>query len=147
SEAKIRFIGDANKRIQEDYLRILRFFRFYSNFNEKEIYDGPSFSACVKHARGLLQISRERIWMELSKILVSPKAKKVINDMKVSNILRVIYPGDANTSYFYCMIDIEHLMELDPCPIRRLASLYAKFQSDNDILFEFFKLSKEDYKR
>lgn len=65
-----RFVGDADKRIKEDYLRILRFFRFLSKMEKQPVIGDAEAQAIEQNAEGLLQISGERIWMEMSKILI-----------------------------------------------------------------------------
>lgn len=65
----VRFVGDADARIKEDYLRILRFFRFHSRMRNGHVNDIPYI---VNNRTGLEKISGERIWMELKKILESP---------------------------------------------------------------------------
>ncbi|XP_050813444.1 CCA tRNA nucleotidyltransferase 1, mitochondrial isoform X3 [Gopherus flavomarginatus] len=68
---KVRFVGHATQRIQEDYLRILRYFRFYGRVAEKPGDHEPNtLEAIKKNAKGLAGISGERIWVELKKILV-----------------------------------------------------------------------------
>ncbi len=66
----VRFVGDAAQRIQEDYLRILRFFRFHGRFGKPHFYSQPTVQAIRANAGGLKRISGERIWMETSKILM-----------------------------------------------------------------------------
>lgn len=67
---QIRFVGDAKQRITEDYLRILRYFRFYGRLaNEPDLHDKYILEAIQEKGHGLKQISGERIWAELSKIL------------------------------------------------------------------------------
>ncbi|XP_054288691.1 CCA tRNA nucleotidyltransferase 1, mitochondrial isoform X2 [Macrosteles quadrilineatus] len=67
---RVVFVGDATKRIQEDYLRILRYFRFYGRIAEEPSnHDVDTIDAIKENAAGLAQISGERIWMELNKIL------------------------------------------------------------------------------
>ncbi|HEV7234450.1 MAG TPA: CCA tRNA nucleotidyltransferase, partial [Sphingorhabdus sp.] len=67
----IRFIGDADLRIAEDYLRILRFFRFLARYGHGEV-DASSLAACASGAHGLTALSRERIAQELTKLLILP---------------------------------------------------------------------------
>lgn len=64
----VRFIGEPEERVKEDYLRILRYFRFISMF-PNQVWDEASFNACVKYSDNLSGISGERKWVELSKIL------------------------------------------------------------------------------
>lgn len=67
----VRFVGDPARRIQEDYLRILRFFRFRTRFGTQD--DGAAFDAIRDNFYGLEQISVERVWMEISKIITHPE--------------------------------------------------------------------------
>ena len=64
----IRFIGDADRRIAEDYLRILRLFRFHARYGQGPI-DGPSFAAAIRQRAGLARLSRERVRAEMLKLL------------------------------------------------------------------------------
>ncbi len=84
----VRFIGNPNTRIQEDYLRILRFFRFYSYYGS--ILDNIGFQACIKYKKGLLKLSRERVKEEFIKILLSPYPLKVLNTMQCYGFLEYI---------------------------------------------------------
>ena len=65
---RLRFIGDANQRIAEDYLRILRYFRFLARYGGGQI-DADAIQACANGAHGLTALSRERIAQELTRIL------------------------------------------------------------------------------
>lgn len=67
---RVAFVGDAILRIQEDYLRILRYFRFYGRISsEPNVHEESTLKAIKENAHGLGRISGERIWMELKKIL------------------------------------------------------------------------------
>lgn len=67
---RVVFVGNASKRIQEDYLRILRYFRFYARIAEKpDDHDEDTIRAISDNVNGLDRITGERIWLELSKIL------------------------------------------------------------------------------
>ena len=68
SHKRIRFVGDANDRIREDYLRILRYFRFFARYGGVH-HDQETLSAMKTHANGLKGISGERIWSEMKRIL------------------------------------------------------------------------------
>ncbi len=76
----VRFVGDASERIQEDYLRILRFFRFYGRIGKTEI-DSTTMRAIIKHGHGLSGISKERVWSEMSKIITGNRAGEVLKAM------------------------------------------------------------------
>ncbi len=84
----IRFVGDPATRIQEDYLRILRYFRFMARF---EGFEAPFVGPAIKqHAHGLAKISRERVWAEMSKLLVAPGCTPVVDQMYYYNIMQYI---------------------------------------------------------
>jgi len=82
----VRFVGDPALRIQEDYLRILRFFRFSGRFS-KGAYDVTQIAAITKYAEGLRQVSRERVWQEVSKMMTHPSAPAVYEVMSQCNVL------------------------------------------------------------
>lgn len=85
----VKFIGNAENRVKEDYLRILRFFRFYSNYGK--ILDKNSLEACVKYKNYIKKLSRERIKEEFFKILNSEKFLEVLNLMKEFGFLEYIF--------------------------------------------------------
>ena len=68
---RVRFIGDPPKRIAEDYLRILRFFRFHAAYGAGGHPDAEGLAACIAGRDGLGQLSRERVRMELMKLVVA----------------------------------------------------------------------------
>ena len=74
---RVRFIGDAEARIREDYLRILRFFRFSARFSASGL-DREGLSAAIRLRDGLTRLSRERVRVELMKLLVAPRASEVV---------------------------------------------------------------------
>lgn len=88
---RVRFVGDSEARIREDYLRILRFFRFYARYG-KGAPDKVGFAACVKLKSGLKKISAERIRQEVMKLMVAPRAVETLKIMAASGILKTILP-------------------------------------------------------
>ena len=68
---KIRFVDDAGTRIEEDYLRILRFFRFHAWYGQNGAMDKEALDACRELKSGLKSLSAERIWAEIKKLLSS----------------------------------------------------------------------------
>ncbi len=101
---KIRFIGDANERIAEDYLRILRFFRFSARYAKS--LDSEGFAACVSNKSGLKKLSRERIRQEFLKLLASPNKNQVIK------ILRAIKRSKISDQIFSSGLDIDSFARL-----------------------------------
>ena len=88
---RVRFVGDANKRIKEDYLRILRFFRFHARFG-KGAPDRVGLAACTKLKSGLKKISAERIRQEMFKLVVAPRSIPTLKKMVGSGVLKIIIP-------------------------------------------------------
>ncbi|CTQ49412.1 CCA tRNA nucleotidyltransferase [Jannaschia donghaensis] len=95
----VRFIGDAGARITEDYLRILRFFRFTAWYGDPALgLDADGLAACAEHADGLARISAERIGAETCKLLAAPDPAPVVAAMAQSGILQRILPGADATA-------------------------------------------------
>ena len=88
---RVKFVGDANLRIKEDYLRILRFFRFHARFG-KGAPDKTGLAACAKLKSGLKKISAERIRQEVFKLVVAPRAMPTLKIMAASGVLNTIIP-------------------------------------------------------
>lgn len=88
---RVRFVGDPEQRIEEDYLRILRFFRFHARFG-KGSPDKAGLAACAKHKLGLKKISAERIQSEIMKLLIAPRAVETLKVMASAGILKTIIP-------------------------------------------------------
>ena len=82
---KAKFVGSPDQRIQEDYLRILRYFRFQGRTN-KPNWDKETLDAIERNAKGLEQISGERIWMEFAKILAGKHTKEILDKMRSTGV-------------------------------------------------------------
>lgn len=89
--ARVRFIGAAEDRIREDYLRILRFFRFSARF--AKAFDADGLAACSALRSGIKQLSAERVGDELTKILALPSAARALTAMNEASILAEIWPA------------------------------------------------------
>lgn len=91
---RVRFVGDAETRIREDYLRILRFFRFHAAYGDPEGgLDPEGLAACAALAEGLDGISKERITAELRKLLAARDPAPAVAAMWQSGVLTRILPG------------------------------------------------------
>ena len=88
---RVRFVGDSGARIKEDYLRILRFFRFHARYGKGSPCP-VGLAACAKLKSGLKKISAERIHSEMMKLLVAPRALETLKVMAASGILKIILP-------------------------------------------------------
>lgn len=90
----VRFIGDAEKRIVEDYLRILRFFRFFAQYGSGRP-DGEGLKACARLKAGLQHISAERIWAELRKTFGADDPSRALLWMRSTGVLSEVLPESA----------------------------------------------------
>ena len=91
---RLRFVGDAETRIREDYLRILRFFRFHAWYGDpQEGLDPDGLAACAAFSAGLETISRERIGAEMRKLLAAPDPAPAVAAMAQAGVLRQVLPG------------------------------------------------------
>ncbi|CDX31526.1 Polynucleotide adenylyltransferase region [Mesorhizobium sp. SOD10] len=88
---RLRFIGDAEARIREDYLRILRFFRFFAWYGEGRP-DAEGLKACARLKDGLAQLSAERVWSELKKLLSAPDPSRALLWMRQAGVLSAVLP-------------------------------------------------------
>ncbi len=142
---RIRFIGDPYKRIAEDHLRILRFFRFLARFGD--VPDLEGLAACTDRANDLMALSRERIANELLRLLVAPRAVAVVALMIDRGIFRPVLPEITGTTLFERVAAIEESAGLPPDPIRRLASLLPRSEAVGDDVGARLKLSKLQRRR
>ena len=85
----IRFVGNAADRIREDYLRILRFFRFFGRISQGDI-NAEAQNAIKSNRVGLKQISVERVWAEMAKIVAGPNPDRVLEKMFDTGVLAEI---------------------------------------------------------
>jgi poly(A) polymerase len=120
---RVRFIDDPNARIQEDYLRILRFFRFHAWYGDPEGgLDAEGLAGCAAHVDGIDQLSRERVGHEMRKLLAAPDPAPAVAAMEVVGVLLCVLPG-ASAAMLAALVHIEVEAGLAPDPIRRLAML------------------------
>lgn len=103
---RVRFIGDARQRIREDYLRILRFFRFHAQYGRGEP-DRDGLAACVEEKAGLNLLSGERVQKELFALLKARNPIPVLRVMQETGILNEVYSGDLNLPRLERLTDIE----------------------------------------
>jgi poly(A) polymerase len=117
----VRFIGDADARIQEDYLRILRYFRFFARFGGDA--DEDALAACGRQKKGLMALSRERIASELLKILSATDPSVALAAMESIDLFSVFLSdyqaGSATRMRF--LVAAEQRLAVAPNPLRRFS--------------------------
>ncbi len=120
-QRRVRFVGTPADRIREDYLRILRFFRFQAHFGDPQHpADAGALDACAAHADGIAQLSRERVGAEMRKLLRAPDPGPAVRSMAATGVLEAALPG-ADPSALGLMVFLEG--GLAPGWLRRLAVL------------------------
>jgi poly(A) polymerase len=142
----VRFIGDPHQRIAEDYLRILRFFRFHAYFAEGPP-DAAGLLACIGARVGLDTLSRERVRMELLKLFVAPRAAATVTIMAESGLLGPVLGGVPYVADFAKMAAIEARLGADADAIRRLAALGVMVREDAERLAQRLRLSNAEAER
>lgn len=122
---QFRFIGNASDRIREDYLRILRFFRFTATYGDPALgFDPETLAAIANHLDGLDSLSRERIGSEVMKLLSASDPAPAIATMRQTGVLSRILPA-ADDRYLAPLVHFEQRDQLTPDPVRRLAIICA----------------------
>ena len=117
----VRFVGDPETRIREDYLRILRFFRFHAAHGDPDRgLDADGLAACAAFSAGLEGISRERIGAEMRKLLSARDPAPAVAAMAQAGVLRHVLPG-AEPRYLAPLVYLE--ADCPPHWLRRLVVL------------------------
>jgi poly(A) polymerase len=143
---RVRFIGDAARRIAEDYLRILRFFRFHAAYGEGAP-DPDGVAACIDARAGLERLSRERIRMEMLKLLVARHPVPALAIMTETGLLEQVLGGVPLLASFANMIKLEAVLALPPDPVRRLGALAVTVAEDAERLRERWRLANVEFER
>ena len=122
-DRRVRFIGSTDDRIKEDYLRILRFFRFYAWYGDPKVGPDPDgMKACSKNIAGLETLSRERITSEVLKLLSADNPAPAIVAMEETGVLAAVLP-ESDVQPLRRLQDLEQKLSVQPDPLRRLAAL------------------------
>jgi poly(A) polymerase len=143
---RVRFIGDANARIAEDYLRILRFFRFHAWYGAGEP-DAEGLKACADAREGLRQLSGERVRDELLKIAAADNAGAAFRQMAAAGILSIALPEASRLDRFEKLVDIEANQLFKSDPLLRLASTLDLDKGGVSALAARLRLSNRDRDR
>src|SRR3984885_2414527 len=126
---RVRFIGDPGRRIAEDHLRILRFFRIHAAYGSGEP-DRAGYLACIAGRAGLAALSAERVRMEMLKLMIAQGAAGALVAMADGGLLLSIFGGVAYLGPFAAMVAAERALGLEADPVRRLGALAVAVTED-----------------
>jgi poly(A) polymerase len=139
---QVVFVGDAEQRIKEDILRILRFFRFYAHFG-RGLPDKDGLLACAKMAGDIVKLSAERIRQETFKLLESERSADVWDIMMHAGVTTHFLPEATAVLVLQRLIDLEHEQQGKPFVVRRLAALLDMTRANIPNVVKALKLSNE----
>jgi poly(A) polymerase len=143
---RVRFIGDPQQRIAEDYLRILRFFRFHAAYGRGPL-DPAGVHACILARAGLETLSRERVRMEFVKLLLALDPAATIVVMAETGLLGCVLGGVPLLAPFETMLKLEVALGLPADAMRRLAALGTLVEEDAERLWQRLRLSNVEHER
>ncbi len=143
---RVRFIGEPQRRIEEDYLRILRFFRFHAHFGAGAP-DAAGVAACVKGRGGLETLSRERVRTEMLKLFVAPRATPALVVMAETGLLGPVLGGVPFLASFENVVKAEAVIGIEPDAIRRLGALGVWVAEDAERLTQRLRLANAESER
>lgn len=140
---RVRFIGDATKRIREDFLRILRFFRFTADYGEGAP-DADGLLACVRERAGLSMLSGERVRQEMLRLLVTARGPELVQVMFDYGLLPQVLGLAPRPTLLARVAALERALGLEPDAIRRLAALAVEVKENAEHLRERLRLSNQE---
>lgn len=144
----LRFIGDAATRIREDYLRILRFFRFFAWYGSGRP-DAEGLKACTRLKDGLAGLSAERMWVELGKLLSAPDPSRAALWMRQTGVLTAVLPESAKWGIDALpgLVESEAALGWKPDPLLRLQAIVPPDPERMTAMAERLRLSNADAAR
>lgn len=144
----LRFIGVAEERIGEDYLRILRFFRFFASVG-KGRPDAEGLKACARLKNGILQLSGERVWAEMKKLLSAPDPSRSILWMRQTGVLNIVLPETEKWGIdaLRPLVETENALGWEHDPILRLESILPPDRSRLIVMSDRLRFSKAEKRR
>jgi poly(A) polymerase len=140
---RVRFIGDADARIAEDYLRILRFFRFHAELGIGDA-DPAALAACARGRQGLAQLSAERVRAEMVRLLAAGRAIDAIAAMADSGVLPSVLGAAPRLDLFAAIVRAEGNAGYPPDPILRLSALAIAVEEDAERIARRWRLSRAE---
>lgn len=138
AQGHVRFVGMAKTRISEDYLRILRFFRFYARYGNGQP-DSDAVTNIQALAIHLQSLSAERVWSEFQKILIGPRVHDILNMMDHYEVLPIVLPFQYDLGFLNQLIKVG-------APENAILRLAGLVQGNAAQIAKQFKLSNKDSK-
>jgi len=126
---RLRLIGVPIDRLHEDYLRLLRVFRFASKLGADFTIDDDTLAACSAAQAGLTQLSGERVLMEFQKLLVGPNALAVVRELDKRAIFQTLFGRSALLDVYEALCRTEQAGDIDPDPARALIALFGAVEA------------------
>jgi poly(A) polymerase len=143
---RVRFVGDPVTRIREDYLRILRLFRFHAWYGHGDI-DSDALRAAAAEKGGIARLSGERIQKEVMRLLDAENPAPVLRTMAATDILSEILPGTVNLQRLEKLIEIDRASFFPADPLLRLAAMLPSDRVAAEAVADRLKLSNADRER
>ena len=143
---RVRFVGDPARRIAEDRLRLLRFFRFHAHYGQGAP-DLEGLAAAVAAAPGLAALSGERIREELLRLLAAADPAPILAEMIAGGVLRAVLPEIAGTDALAALVALDRHRDRDSEPLRRLAALLPATEGLGPAVADRLRLSRRDRDR
>ncbi|OHV60643.1 poly(A) polymerase [Mesorhizobium sp. LCM 4577] len=142
---RLRFIGDAEARIREDYLRILRFFRFFAWYGDGRP-DAEGLKACARLKDGLVQLSAERVWSEVKKLLSAADPSRALLWMRQAGVLTAVLPESEKWGIdaIHGLVKAGKDLGWAPDPMLRLEAIVPPDAVRMKTLGERLRLSNDD---
>jgi poly(A) polymerase len=140
---RVIFVGDPETRIREDYLRILRLFRFHARYG-KSAPDAAGLEACARLKAGLKVVSVERVWMEFKKLLAAPDPVPALQSMIDAGVMGVVLEQAEGVDLLARLIALERAVGLKIDPMLRFLSLFWKDEKRTAETARKLKLSNDE---
>ncbi len=122
---RMRFVGEATQRIEEDALRILRFFRFFAYYGRGQP-DVASLDACATLAERVVSLSAERVAAELLRLYAAPDPLNALSMMAAAGVLQQVLPEATRIEPLHVLLQIEVSAELEPDALLRMAATVSE---------------------
>ena len=145
---RVRFIGSAQARIREDYLRILRFFRFFAWYGGGRP-DAEGLKACAREKDKIATLSAERVWHEVKRLMAAPDPTRAVLWIRTSGILAAALPetGNWGVEALGSLVEVEKEAGLEADPLLRLMAILPPRAERVEALALRLKLARREARR